>query len=76
MILQYYPGAFTYREICQANAKFIDYWFIQACGIMISGRIEKFNIHGGSEQERARIEFLSENIGNLKIMENNLLRGF
>jgi hypothetical protein len=43
---------------------------------MINNRIEKFNIHGGSEQERARIEFLSQNMGNLKIMENNILRGF
>jgi hypothetical protein len=43
---------------------------------MINNRVEKFNIHGGSEQERARIEFLSQNMGNLKIMENNILRGF
>lgn len=76
MILQYYPGAFTYREIIQENAKFIDYWFIQACGIMINNRIEKFNIHGGSEQEKARLEYLSENRENIRIMENNILRGF
>jgi hypothetical protein len=43
---------------------------------MINNRIEKYNIHGGSEQERARLEYLSENRENIKIMENNLLRGF
>lgn len=76
MILQYFPGAFTFKEISQANAKFINYWFVQACDIMINNRIEKYNIHGGSEQERARLEYLSENRENIKIMENNILRGF
>lgn len=76
MILQYYPGAFTYRQISQANAKFINYWFLQACAIMINNRIERYNIYGGSKQEQARLEYLSENRENIKIMENNLLRGF
>jgi hypothetical protein len=43
---------------------------------MINNRIEKYNIHGGSKREQAGLEYLSENRENIKIMENNILRGF
>lgn len=75
IILQYYPGAFSYRQLSLADNKFTDHWFMSSCIIMIGKMIENFKIHGGGKQEKARLEYLLENSENLKILENNLLRG-